>query len=270
MAAKPLVAVLDACVLFPFTLRDTLLRAAADDLLQVRWSGEILDEMERSLVVAGTMPAAKAARLRTLMEEHFPEARIEGFGPLIRKMRNHPKDRHVVAAAVKCKAQIIVTSNLEHFGAVPAGIEAVSPDTFLAGFFKVDPDGVVDLLRRQAADLDRPPMTLGERVDRLARSVPVFSRRVRAHRLTGRSGGVEVVKRLATTSTVVARKPQDSNAVNAAGEWRPAMDHVGIEVHKRESRLCILNLEGGVAEARISTTRERFRVREIQAVFRVG
>jgi len=182
MAARPLVAVLDACVLLPFTLRDTLLRAAAEDFYQVRWSGEILDEMERSLVAAGTMPAAKAAGLRTLMEEHFPEATVEGFEPLIRKIRNHPKDRHVVAAAVKCKARIIVTSNLKHFRAVPAGIEAVSPDTFLAGFFKVDPDGVVDLLRRQAADLDRPPMTMGELVDRLARSDPAFSRRVRGHR----------------------------------------------------------------------------------------
>jgi len=128
-------------------------------------------------------------RLRTLMEEHFPEATVEGFESLIRKMRNHPKDRHVVAAAVKCKAQVVVTSNLKHFGAVPTGIEAVSPDTFLGNLFSVDPDGVVDLLRRQAADLDRPPMTLGELVDRLARSAPAFSKRVRAHTLTGRSGG---------------------------------------------------------------------------------
>jgi len=40
------------------------------------------------------------------------------------------------------------------------------------------------------------------------------------------------MKRLATTSTVVARKPHDSKAVNAAGGWRPAMDHAGIDVHK--------------------------------------
>ena len=67
------------------------------------------------------------------------------------------------------------------------------------------------------------------------------------------------MKRLATTSTVVARKPDNSNAVNAAGGWRPAMDHVGIDVHKRESQLCMLNPEGEVTEVRISTTRERFR-----------
>ena len=37
------------------------------------------------------------------------------------------------------------------------------------------------------------------------------------------------------------------------------MDHVGIDVHKRESQLCMLNPEGEVTEVRISTTRERFR-----------
>jgi hypothetical protein len=67
------------------------------------------------------------------------------------------------------------------------------------------------------------------------------------------------MKRLATTSTVVAREPHNSNAVKAAGEWRPAMDHVGIDVHKRESQVCILTPTGEVMEVRIATTRERLR-----------
>lgn len=50
------------------------------------------------------------------------------------------------------------------------------------------------------------------------------------------------MKRLAATSTVADREPHNSNAVNAAGEWRPAMDHVGIDVHKRESQ--VLSFEG--------------------------
>jgi transposase len=67
------------------------------------------------------------------------------------------------------------------------------------------------------------------------------------------------MKRLAATSTVVAREPHISNAVRAAGEWRPAMGHVGIDVHKRESQVCILTPEGEINEVRIATTRERFR-----------
>lgn len=67
------------------------------------------------------------------------------------------------------------------------------------------------------------------------------------------------MKRLATISHVVARKPHNSNAVIAAGEWRPAMDHVGIDVHKKESQLCILGPEGTAREVRLSTNRDRFR-----------
>jgi hypothetical protein len=64
----PFVVVLDACSLFPFTLRDTLLRAAAADLYQVRWSSTILDEMERNLVSEGATSATQAASLRSKME----------------------------------------------------------------------------------------------------------------------------------------------------------------------------------------------------------
>ena len=51
-----------------------MLRAAAADFYQLRWSKEILDEMERNLVSTMTMSADKAARLRAQMEKYFPEA----------------------------------------------------------------------------------------------------------------------------------------------------------------------------------------------------
>ena len=36
------------------------------------------------------------------------------------------------------------------------------------------------------------------------------------------------------------------------------MDHIGIDVHKKESQLCILGEEGELKEQRIRTTPERF------------
>jgi len=42
MQPSSLIAVLDANVLYPFTLRDTLLRAAAAGLFQAQWSDKIL------------------------------------------------------------------------------------------------------------------------------------------------------------------------------------------------------------------------------------
>lgn len=68
MVPAPFIVVVDANVLFPLTLRDTVLRVAAAGFYQLRWSREILDEMERNLVSTGTMPSDKAARLRVTME----------------------------------------------------------------------------------------------------------------------------------------------------------------------------------------------------------
>ena len=179
MASRHTVAVLDACVLFPFTLRDTLLRAAADGLYELRWSSTILDEMERNLVTSGTMTAGKAARLRAVMERSFPEAPVDVSEPLVRRMTNHPGDRHVAAAAVKCRAAIIVTSNLRHFDRLPRGISAVSPDEFLGGLFSGFSVRMREILREQAADMGRPPVTFVDLIDRLARVVPTFARMVR-------------------------------------------------------------------------------------------
>jgi hypothetical protein len=73
MVPAPFTVVLDANVLFPFTLRDTLLRAAGAGLYEVKWSAQILDEMTRNLVSSGIMPAEKANRLRAIMDRESPK-----------------------------------------------------------------------------------------------------------------------------------------------------------------------------------------------------
>jgi transposase len=63
------------------------------------------------------------------------------------------------------------------------------------------------------------------------------------------------MKRLAATN-VVAEAPQQ-NAVECR-KWRPAVEHIGMDVHKRESQLCIISGAGEVFEQRIRTERGRF------------
>lgn len=181
MLPAPFIVLLDANVLFPFSLRDTLLRAAAAGFYQVRWSSQILDEMARNLVSTGAMPEEKARRLRAIMEREFPEAEVTGYDHLIASMKNHEKDRHVVAAAVKAGAQVVTTANLRDFSELPEGIEAQSPDAFLCNSFDLDPEGFINLLREQAADLTNPPMTFHELLDRLARVVPDLASAVREY-----------------------------------------------------------------------------------------
>ncbi len=172
MGPAPFIVVVDANVLYPLTLRDTVLRAAAAGFYQLRWSADILDEMERNLVAKGKIPPDKAARLRATMERYFPEADVKGYQPLIEAMPNHPKDRHVTAAAVKAGAQVIVTANIKDFSVLPDGVEAQLPDEFLCNLFDLDPTTFIDVLREQAADLAKPPVTFHELLDRLARAAP--------------------------------------------------------------------------------------------------
>jgi len=173
--------VLDACVLFPFSLRDTLLRAAHSGLYQPYWSVQILEEMRRNLVLTGTTTAEQARALVAQLQKVFPEALVSGHAALVPGLRNHEGDRHVVAAALQAHAQVIVTSNLKHFRArdMPPRIEAQPPDEFLVNLFDLDPSGMVELVRRQAAALRRPPLELNQLLHGLAKTVPEFARLVR-------------------------------------------------------------------------------------------
>jgi len=89
MIAAPFKVVLDADVLYPFSLRDTLLRAAAEGLYQLYWSEQILDQVRRNLVGNGIVSDEQAARLLAAMRKAFPEATITGHDGLIPAMKNH-------------------------------------------------------------------------------------------------------------------------------------------------------------------------------------
>jgi predicted nucleic acid-binding protein len=174
MVPAPFRVVLDANALYPFTLRDTLLRAAAADLFQVFWSERILDEATKNLVKNGVMRPEQAARLREVMLRAFPEALVVGHESLIAAMRNQVKDRHVAAAALKAGAQVIVTANVVDFRDLPDGIEAQHPDEFLCGLLDLAPDTLVEIVRAQARDLRRPPRSVEDVLRALHRIVPEF------------------------------------------------------------------------------------------------
>jgi predicted nucleic acid-binding protein len=106
---------LDACVLYPRALRDTLLRAAERSLYTPYWSVAILDELKRNLVADRRLTVDRSDYLVSQMTLAFPSAAVAGFETLIPCMTNHEKDRHVAAAAVRARAEVIVTSNLRDF-----------------------------------------------------------------------------------------------------------------------------------------------------------
>lgn len=179
MLSAPFRVVLDACVLYPMHLRDVLLQAAAEGLYQVRWSQEILDEATRNLTANLQITESQATHLIATMSAAFPEALVTGHEQLVEAMRNDPKDRHVVAAAVKAGAQVVVTENTRDFREMPDGIEAQTADDFLCNLLDLDPDRMMHALEKICARRKRPPNQLEPLAE--ATLCTEFAKLVKAH-----------------------------------------------------------------------------------------
>ncbi|MDG4833598.1 PIN domain-containing protein [Solwaraspora sp. WMMD1047] len=112
----PFSALLDANVLVPNVLRDTLLLVAESGLYRPLWSGDILAEVRRT--VLRLRPDIRPDRLDytfSRMNEAFEGACVTGYQSIIPHMSNDDGDRHVLAAAVVGRADLIVTRNLSDF-----------------------------------------------------------------------------------------------------------------------------------------------------------
>jgi hypothetical protein len=174
-AGEPVV--LDACVLIPMPLADTLLRMAEfPGLYEPQWSEEILSEVKRNLVARLGLSERQASRREMAQRSFFPNACVTGYEQHIDAMRNHPKDRHVLAAAIQCRARLLVSSNLKDFPGDllrPLGIECVGPSEFLRRLYKSAPAAVENKLLKQAGTIGLP---LEELLKRLFINAPDFVR----------------------------------------------------------------------------------------------
>ncbi|MFN0100487.1 MAG: putative toxin-antitoxin system toxin component, PIN family [Bryobacteraceae bacterium] len=147
------IAVLDTCVLAPMPLCDTLLRLAEDPAFYIpKWSDDILRELQSTLQRMGYAPVQAGRRL-TAMETAFEDANVTGYERLVASMTNDPKDRHVLAAAVRCGADAIVTENVKHFPMESTklyDLEVLTPDDFLVDRFHLNQDLLAEKVAAQA------------------------------------------------------------------------------------------------------------------------
>lgn len=164
--------VYDANVLFPAPLRDLLIRLAMTGVVRVKWTEEILDEVFRNLLAKRPdLSMEKLTRTRALMNAAVRDVLVEGYEPLVSSLDlPDPDDRHVLAAAIRCGAQSIITHNLKDFPAdklEPYGVEALPPDEFVLDLLDLAPGAVLRVLNEQQYSLKNPPRTLEELVDTL-------------------------------------------------------------------------------------------------------
>ncbi|MHB9150628.1 MAG: hypothetical protein ACYC33_11260 [Thermoleophilia bacterium] len=118
------------------------------------------------------------------MREFFPDAEVVGYESLVGAMANDTRDRHVLAAAVKGRADVIVTRNLKHFPTKvlePFDLDVQDPDSFLLHQFHLKPGIVVVELEEMVSTNRLPPRTMCELLERLDALAPEFSQTVRAH-----------------------------------------------------------------------------------------
>ena len=127
----------DANILFSRVLRDYFLYSAHMGALELRWSQEVLDEMSRNLRTSIGLDEFSTRRLEELMNEFLPDAKLKS--PVDRlvvphDVEVHPKDRHVLAAALSTDADILLTDNTKDFPAewmTRKGIELVHPSAMI-------------------------------------------------------------------------------------------------------------------------------------------
>ncbi|WP_260291943.1 PIN domain-containing protein [Sedimenticola hydrogenitrophicus] len=167
------VVLLDANVLYPAPLRDFLITLATSGLYSAKWTERIYDEWwTRNLVKQWPELKSALSRTRELMDRAVPDCLVTGYESLIEGLAlPDPNDRHVLAAAIRCGAQIIVTHNLKDFPADVLdlyGVEAMLPDEFLEYQFGLRPELIIKAAKAQRARLQNPPKTPEEFLERLA------------------------------------------------------------------------------------------------------
>lgn len=167
MNHSPYPVVLDACVLYPSLLRDLLMRLGIKGLYQPKWTQTIQEEWQRNLLQnRPDITAEQIKRTDALMNQALPDAMVKGYENLIESINlPDPDDRHVVAAAVRCNAEVIVTLNLKDFPAsrmVDFDIESLHPDEFISDLFDLNHALALQAVAEQRNSMRKPARSVDE------------------------------------------------------------------------------------------------------------
>jgi len=157
-------ALYDACVLYPAPLRDLLMRLALTDLFRAKWTDAIHEEWIRNVLEdRPDLTRTQLQRTRDLMNAHVRDCLVTGYEDLIEAVvLPDPDDRHVLAAAIRGRVDVIVTFNLVDFPARVLqryGIATQHPDEFVTHLLDLAPTTVCGAVKRQREALKNPPMT---------------------------------------------------------------------------------------------------------------
>ncbi len=162
----------DANVLYPAELRNFLMHLALTGIFRARWSADVHEEWIRSLLRnRSDLTREKLERTRQLMDKAATDALVTGYEHLIPGLvLPDEDDRHVLAAAIRSGATLIVTCNLNDFppdALTPFDIEAQHPDEFILHLLDLAPGLVIEAAQNHRISLKNPPKSVEEYLDSL-------------------------------------------------------------------------------------------------------
>jgi predicted nucleic acid-binding protein len=165
-------ALYDSCVLYPAPLRDLLMWLALTDLFRARWTDAIHEEWIQNLLKnRPDLSRTRLERTRDRMNANVRDCLVTDYEDLIEAVTlPDPDDRHVLAAAIRGRADVIVTFNLDDYPSnilQPYGIEAQHPDAFVTHLLDLAPTKVYQAVKLQRQALKNPPKTAEELLETL-------------------------------------------------------------------------------------------------------
>jgi len=151
---------LDANVIYSYSLRDCFITLAVTGV-RVRWSDQIEAEFIGARRRKSLQQGLQAQRVVALMRAAVPDYRAVASARRINTLTlPDPDDRHVLAAAIETRADVIVTDNRRDFPPAvlePHGILILTPDQALCELHDEDPERMIQAAADMRARMVAPP-----------------------------------------------------------------------------------------------------------------
>ena len=152
-------AVLDTNVIYPVIIRDILFWFAYYDLYTPKWSDQIFDEWKKVMAEKG-VSETEVARRTAIANLAFPDALVKNYHGLIDHLKLPDEgDRHVLAAAIKTNANLIVTNNIIDFPEEylnSYSLKAKTADDFLTDIIDLNHDQAIAAFKEMVLNKKNP------------------------------------------------------------------------------------------------------------------
>lgn len=166
-------ALLDTNVIYPVIIRDLLFWFAYYELYTIKWSRHIFDEWEEIMIRKGVSLEECKKRIKNA-NDAFPDAFVTGYEELIPLLTlPDDKDCHVLAAAIKTNAHVIVSNNVKDFpeeALAGYALDLKTADAFLTDIIDLNSRMAVQAFKDMVVNKKNPHYDEWEVLQQLRRS----------------------------------------------------------------------------------------------------